>query len=166
VRDPQAAARRSVIARVSASPEETEAIGAAIGGALASGDSILLTGELGAGKTTFARGVARGLGVRFGVKSPSFAIHLRYPGRLPMHHLDLYRVEDPRDLAELGLEDILERDGVAVVEWGERLGDRIPERALRIRIEDQGGSRRRLVVEGPPDLLARFQNGAWDIVTS
>ena len=154
--DPETALRRSVIARRSAGPEDTEAIAAQMAGALTSGDVLLLTGDLGAGKTTFVRGLARGLGVSIGVKSPSFAIHLRYPGSLPLHHLDLYRLGSSRDLSELGLEDVLERDGVTVIEWGERLGDWIPERAVRIRFNDRGGSERQIVVDAPVPLIERF----------
>jgi len=145
-----------VIAKMSSSPEDTESIAAAIGTVLSAGDVVVLTGDLGAGKTTFVRGLARGLGVTIGVKSPSFAIHLRYPGRIALHHLDLYRLKDGCDLAELGLEDVLERDGVTAVEWGERLGDWLPDGALRIRFEDLGGSRRRLIIEGPAALLERL----------
>jgi tRNA threonylcarbamoyladenosine biosynthesis protein TsaE len=109
------------------------------------------------------RGIARGLGVMIGVKSPSFAIHLRYPGRIPLHHLDLYRLNDPRDLAELGLEDVLEQDGVTAVEWGERLGNWIPDRALRIRFEDLGGTRRRLWVDGPAGLMQQLDTeDGWE----
>ena len=153
MRDPEAPVGRSVIARTSAGPEDTEAIASAIGAVLSPGDVIVLIGDLGSGKTTFVRGLARGLGVTIGVKSPSFAIHLRYPGRIPLHHLDLYRLNDTRDLAELGLEDVLEQEGVTAVEWGERLGAWMPERALCIRFEDRGGSRRRLSMHGPPALL-------------
>ena len=152
-----------MIARRSAAPEETEAIATQMAGALASGDVLILTGELGAGKTTFARGLAKGLGVAFGVKSPSFAIHLRYPGSLPLHHLDLYRLGSPGDLVELGLEDVLEREGVTVIEWGERLGDWIPERAVRIRFEDLGASERRIIVDAPMPLIERFRSqGGWE----
>ena len=157
MRDPSAPVGRSVIARTSLAPEETESIAAAIGALLGPGDVVVLTGDLGAGKTTFVRGLARGLGVTIGVKSPSFAIHLRYPGRTPLHHLDLYRLNDVRDLGELGLEDVLEQEGVAAVEWGERLGSWIPERALRIRFEDLGGTTRRLHIEGSDALLERLE---------
>jgi tRNA threonylcarbamoyladenosine biosynthesis protein TsaE len=156
VRDPEAPVRRSVIVRTSSSPEDTESIAAAIGAALSPGDVVILTGDLGAGKTTFVRGLARGLGVTIGVKSPSFAIHLRYPGRIALHHLDLYRLKDGRDLSELGLEDVLEQEGVTAVEWGERLGDWLPDRALNIRFEDLGGTRRRLCMDGPAALMARL----------
>jgi tRNA threonylcarbamoyladenosine biosynthesis protein TsaE len=145
-----------VIVRTSLEPNETESIAAAIGAMLTPGDVVVLTGDLGAGKTTFVRGLARGLGVTIGVKSPSFAIHLRYPGRIALHHLDLYRLSDARDLAELGLEDVLEQEGVTAVEWGERLGAWLPERALHIRLEDLGGTKRRLHIEGPAVLMKRL----------
>jgi len=154
-----------VIAKTSGSPEDTESIAAAIGAMLSTGDVIVLTGDLGAGKTTFVRGLARGLGVALGVKSPSFAIHLRYPGRIPLHHLDLYRLNEARDLAELGLEDVLEQDGVAAVEWGERLKNWIPDRALTVTFEDLGGTRRRLRIEGPASLIARLQDQGWEHVS-
>jgi tRNA threonylcarbamoyladenosine biosynthesis protein TsaE len=156
-----------VIATISAGPEDTEAIAAAIASLLFPGDVILLTGDLGAGKTTFVRGLARGLGVTIGVKSPSFAIHLRYPGRIPLHHVDLYRLADARELAELGLEDVLEREGVTAVEWGERLGAWHFERAIRIRFEDLGDSQRRLRVDGPASILQDLhEQGGWQGVTS
>ena len=163
MRDLEAAAAGDVITRVVSSPAETEAVGEAVGRNLDPGEVLLLVGDLGAGKTTFVRGLARGLGVAFGVKSPSFAIHLRYPGRLPLDHLDLYRLANPRDLAELGLEDVLGRDGVTVVEWGERLGDRAPATAVVVRFEDLGDDRRRLIVEGPSALLLRIRAaGGWE----
>jgi tRNA threonylcarbamoyladenosine biosynthesis protein TsaE len=115
-----------------------------------------LTGELGTGKTTLVRGVARGLGVAHGVKSPTFAILLTYPGRLTLHHLDLYRVGDPRDLDELGLDDLFGREGVTVVEWGERLGEAAPPWAVRVVLTDPAPTRRRLEVRGPRDRVERL----------
>ena len=156
MRDPSTPFGRSVIVRTSLEPEETESIAAAIGTKLAPGDVVVLTGDLGAGKTTFVRGLARGLGVTIGVKSPSFAIHLRYPGRIALHHLDLYRLREANDLAELGLEDVLEQEGVTAVEWGERLGTWLPERALHVRFEDLGGTKRRLHIDGPTALIDRL----------
>ena len=162
MRDLEATASRSVITLTTASTAETEAVGEAVGRVLVAGDVLLLSGDLGAGKTTFVRGLARGLGVSFGVKSPTFAIHLRYPGRLPLDHLDLYRLQDPRDLAELGLEDVLGRDGVSVVEWGERLGDLAPGSPLTIRFEDRGPSARRLVASGSAADVERVAaTGGW-----
>lgn len=137
-------------------PRETESIGERWGSSARPGDVLLLQGELGAGKTTLVRGLARGLGVSHGVKSPSFAIHLRYPGRLVLHHLDLYRVQRPRDVEELGLEDVLGRDAVAVVEWGERLGDQTPAGAVRVTFEEPEPDVRVLRVSGDRDPVTRL----------
>jgi len=141
-------------------PGATEAVGAAWGAVAESGDVLLLCGDLGAGKTTLVRGLARGLEVATTVKSPTFAIHLAYPGRLSLHHLDLYRILDPRDLDELGLDDRFGGEGVTVVEWGERLGAAAPPYAVTVRFEETGESGRRLHVEGPSDAVARFARAA------
>lgn len=102
------------------------------------------------------RGLARGLDIPRGVKSPTFALHLPHPGRLLLHHLDLYRIGDPRELPELGLEEILAGDGVSVVEWGDRLGDLAPPGAVRVYLEETGPTSRRLVVRGPAAAVARL----------
>jgi tRNA threonylcarbamoyl adenosine modification protein YjeE len=94
--------------------------------------------------------------VEFGVKSPSFAIHLEYPGRITLHHLDLYRLGDPRDLDELGLEDIFGREGVSAVEWGDRLGDMSPTWAVRVGIEDLSPECRKITLAGPRDTVERL----------
>ena len=99
---------------------------------------VLLTGELGAGKTTFARGVARGTGSRSPVASPTFQLVRVYPGRVQLAHVDLYRVENTSELRDLGLEE-LAGQGAMVVEWGERL--EVDDAAL-IKIEHLGGDRR------------------------
>ena len=106
--------------RVTGSAEETEAAGEQIAASLVPGDLLLLAGELGAGKTTFVRGLARGLGVTAQVQSPSFTLVRIYPGRLQLAHIDLYRLEQSSELADLGIEDLLE-EGVVAVEWGDRL---------------------------------------------
>jgi tRNA threonylcarbamoyladenosine biosynthesis protein TsaE len=102
------------------SPEETEAAGEALAATLAVGDLLLLAGELGAGKTTFVRGVARGLGISARVQSPTFQLVRVYPGRIQLAHVDLYRLESAAELADLGLDDLLD-EGVVAVEWGDRL---------------------------------------------
>lgn len=139
---------------------ETEALGESWGRAAEPGDVLLLQGDLGAGKTTLVRGLARGLGVAHGVKSPSFAIHLRYPGRLVLHHLDLYRLEDAGDIEELGLGDVLGRDAVTVVEWGERLGEDVPPNAVRVVFEEPGPETRRLCVSGEENSVSRMARAA------
>jgi tRNA threonylcarbamoyladenosine biosynthesis protein TsaE len=155
VRDPVPAVGNRGIPLLTAGAAATERLGESLAAALVPGDVVLLSGELGAGKTTLIRGLARGLGVRHGVKSPSFAIHLRYPGRITLHHLDLYRVLDPRDLLELGVDDLFGGDGVTVVEWGERLGGEAPAGALRIVMTDPGGDRRDLRFSGGDEILGR-----------
>jgi tRNA threonylcarbamoyladenosine biosynthesis protein TsaE len=106
--------------RRTASPEETEAVGEELAAGLGVGDLLLLAGELGAGKTTFVRGLARGLGVTSAVQSPTFQLVRVYPGRVQLAHVDLYRLESGADLGDLGLDDLLDQ-GVVAVEWGDRL---------------------------------------------
>ncbi|MEK7283715.1 MAG: tRNA (adenosine(37)-N6)-threonylcarbamoyltransferase complex ATPase subunit type 1 TsaE [Acidobacteriota bacterium] len=133
---------------ISRSEEETRAAGESLASSLRSGDSVLLSGDLGMGKTVFARGVAAGLGVDPGqVRSPSFTLVNRYPGRVPVYHIDLYRVEKLEDMDELGLEEILGGDGVAVVEWAERLGPYRPGRAVEVQVTDRGGQVRAILIE-------------------
>jgi tRNA threonylcarbamoyladenosine biosynthesis protein TsaE len=124
-------------------PDETEAAGEEMGRRLRKGDLVLLKGELGAGKTTFVRGMARGAGSTAAVASPTFQLVRVYSGRLQLAHVDLYRLEGGDGLSDLGLEELLD-GGAVVVEWGERLDN--PEAAL-VSIEHLGGDRRRLRVE-------------------
>lgn len=91
-----------------------------LGGMLAAGDVVLLTGDLGAGKTAFTQGIGAGLGVTGTINSPTFTILKEYTGRVPLYHFDLYRIEDPDELPALGFEDYFGGDGVCVVEWAER----------------------------------------------
>lgn len=141
---------------VTTSPAETEAQGEALGRRLRVGDVVLLIGDLGAGKTTFVRGVARGAGSDAPVASPTFQLVRVYPGRLQLAHVDLYRIEKPPELAELGLEELADQ-GAVLVEWGDRLlptsppvgrypaqpggGEELPPYAI-IEIEHLGGDRR------------------------
>lgn len=119
-------------------PAETEEIGRSLGERLRTGDVVLLTGELGAGKTTFVRGVAQGTGTNAPVASPTFQLVRIYPGRVQLAHVDLYRVEKMSELADLGLEE-LAFQGAVVVEWGDRLQ---VDGAAVIEIEHLGGDRR------------------------
>jgi len=120
------------------SPAETEAAGERFGARLRTGDLVLLAGELGAGKTTFVRGVARGTGSTAPVASPTFQLVRVYPGRLQLAHVDLYRIENLSELGDLGLDELLTQ-GAVVVEWGDRLV--APEAAL-IELEHLGAERR------------------------
>ncbi|MGH7902686.1 MAG: tRNA (adenosine(37)-N6)-threonylcarbamoyltransferase complex ATPase subunit type 1 TsaE [Candidatus Dormibacteraceae bacterium] len=131
------------------SPEETEAAAERLAAHLRQGELLLLAGPLGAGKTTFVRGLARGLGSTAPVASPTFQLVRIYPGRMPLAHIDLYRLVASIELADLGLEELLE-DGVAAVEWGDRLPHAIEDGAGRVVIEPLGGDRRRIEIHGGP----------------
>ncbi len=130
----------------SASPEETRAIGERLGGALQAGDVLLLSGELGAGKTLFVQGLARGLGFEGPVSSKSFVIMGEYAGREKLYHADLYRLDDPEQVQDLALDEMTS-DGVLAVEWPERAGDVLPEEHLGLRFEVTGQDSRRIHVE-------------------
>ena len=133
------------------SAEATEAAGERLGRRLGPGDLLLLTGELGAGKTTFVRGLARGAGASGDVMSPTFQLVRLYGGPVPLAHVDLYRVAGAGELAELGLDELLE-DGAVVVEWGERLldaGAGAPATA-RVVFEVVDEARHRLRLEEAP----------------
>jgi len=129
--------------RETSAPEETEAAGEELGRRLRKGDLVLLKGELGAGKTTFVRGMARGAGSTAPVASPTFQLVRVYPGRLQLAHVDLYRIENGAELADIGLDELAD-DGAVVVEWGDRI--EVPDAAL-IEIEHLGGDRRRIRTE-------------------
>jgi tRNA threonylcarbamoyladenosine biosynthesis protein TsaE len=107
------------------SPEETLSLGEKIGRHLAAGDIVCLFGDLGAGKTTLTQGIARGLGVpkKEYVRSPTFTLVNQYEGKLPVFHIDLYRLASVQDLEDLGLEETLDHGGVTIVEWAEKLFD-------------------------------------------
>ena len=132
---------------LSSSAEETEAAGERLGTTLRAGDLLLLAGELGAGKTTLVRGLARGLGVSGAVQSPTFQLVRVHRGPIPLAHVDLYRLEAAAEVGELGLEELLE-EGVVVIEWGSRLIDP-PGRCGRLDIEPLGPLTRRLRLTGP-----------------
>ncbi len=128
---------------VTSSPAETERAGLLLGERLRPGDVVLLTGELGAGKTTFVRGIAQGTGSKADVASPTFQLVRIYPGRVQLAHVDLYRVENNAELRDLGLEELADR-GAVVVEWGDRI---VVDRAAWIHIEHLGGDRRLIRTE-------------------
>ena len=133
---------------VTHSAAETRELGIRLAEKLKAGDVILLEGELGAGKSELARGVARGLGVRETVTSPSFTILNVYEsGRIPLYHFDWYRLESEEELYELGMDEYLGGDGVALVEWPGRCPDAVPEDSLRIRITAEGENTRRIEAE-------------------
>ena len=105
---------------VSESPEKTQGIGIKLGSLARAGDVFLLVGSLGVGKTCLAQGIAWGLGIKEYASSPSFVIVKEYQGRLPLYHIDLYRLDEIDEIAELGLDEYLYGEGVCVVEWAEK----------------------------------------------
>jgi tRNA threonylcarbamoyladenosine biosynthesis protein TsaE len=138
-----------VLERRSATPEQTEALGEALGRAAEGGELIGLVGELGAGKTCLVRGLARGLGIDpERVHSPSFTIATEYPGgRLPLHHVDLYRLDPPVDDTGF-LRDALYADGVVAVEWFDRLHSSAGDEVLRVTLGYAGEASRSIRLEG------------------
>lgn len=132
--------------------EETEQLGVSLARGLRGGELVLLSGDLGLGKTVLARGLATGLGIaREDVNSPSFTLVQQYRGgRLTMHHVDLYRLSEGDDLESLGLDDIVGGSGVTVVEWGERLPPYYRRDAVRVRLYDMGEGCRRIEIDPAP----------------
>jgi tRNA threonylcarbamoyladenosine biosynthesis protein TsaE len=135
--------------RVTHSPEETVLFGREIAVYLQAPCLVLLEGELGAGKTTLVKGIAAGLGAASEdeVTSPSFTLVHEYGPAGTIYHADLYRVESARDLATLGLEELSSRAATVLVEWGEKLGRKVPTPCVRIRMEHLGGDDRRILLE-------------------
>jgi tRNA threonylcarbamoyladenosine biosynthesis protein TsaE len=133
------------------SADETRSFGEQLGALLQPGDVVLLSGELGAGKTVFVQGIARGLGFDGSVSSKSFVLLGEYPGRVKIYHADLYRLDDVEQVRELALDEI-SAEGVLVVEWPERAGSRVlPEEHLWIEFEVTGEESRLLRVSAMGD---------------
>ena len=130
------------------SPKETEAVGAALGQVLQPGTILAYRGDLGAGKTAFTRGLAKGLGCDEIVTSPTYTIVNEYlTGRIPLFHFDMYRLGSSDDLWDIGWEDYLDRNGICAVEWSENVDDAM-EDAIYITIEKLGEDARRITIEG------------------
>lgn len=147
-KSPGTLSRRHSTELISSSPEETRRIGRRLAHDVRIPGAVLLRGGLGTGKTTFARGVAEGLGLKDGslVCSPSFTLINTYRGRCSIYHVDLYRLSDAREIRSIGLDDFLEKDGVAIVEWSERLEYPLAS-AIEVTLEDCGGETRKLTIQ-------------------
>lgn len=120
--------------------DETEALGRRLGALLRAGDVIALSGDLGAGKTVMVRGIAAGAGSTGRVASPTFTLIREYPGPVPVFHVDLYRIDAPPQLDDLGLDELLDRPAVTVVEWAERAGPLLPAEHLWISLAFGAGA--------------------------
>jgi tRNA threonylcarbamoyladenosine biosynthesis protein TsaE len=144
---------------LTSSESETEELGARLGERLPIPSVVLLRGALGTGKTTFARGVARGLGVNdpAAVSSPSFTLVNVYRGRCPVYHVDLYRLSGDRELYSTGLDEFLGGDGVTVIEWSERIGYPIPS-AIEVNISDVGDDQRNILIRCPKTRAIKLQD--------
>ncbi len=119
---------------ISNSHEETLKIGETIGKKLKKGDIVSLTGPLGAGKTVIIKGIAKSLGIREEITSPSFTIISQYEGKFKLYHIDLYRIDSIMEIEDLGFEEILYSDGITVIEWGEKAGRLLPNHTIKISI--------------------------------
>jgi len=120
------------------SAEETRAAGERLGRTLAPGDVVALTGDLGAGKTCFVQGLARGLGARAWPTSPTFVLVNEYRADLPIHHVDAYRVAGPDEMIDVGLLELIDGDGVTLIEWADRVAALLPDRTIHVAIEGVG----------------------------
>jgi tRNA threonylcarbamoyladenosine biosynthesis protein TsaE len=134
---------------ITESAEETEKLGFDIGKNAVNGDVIAVTGELGTGKTALTRGIAEGMGITEDITSPTFSLMEIHEGEKTLYHFDLYRIEDDREFNNLCFEEYWENDGISVVEWAERAGNRLPERRIDITIEYISSTERRITVEHP-----------------
>ncbi|MGD9792740.1 MAG: tRNA (adenosine(37)-N6)-threonylcarbamoyltransferase complex ATPase subunit type 1 TsaE [Acidimicrobiia bacterium] len=117
------------------SPSATQQFAHALAGLVGPGDLVLLIGEMGAGKTAFAQGFAVGLGVAEQVTSPTFTLVRHYEGRLPMHHIDVYRLDTMAEVSDLGLGELIDSDGVTLIEWGDAIRAALPVDRLEITLE-------------------------------
>ena len=139
----------------STSAEETESLGARLAESLGPGDVVALTGELGAGKTCFTQGLARGLGVARRAVSPTFVLVNEYRGRLLIHHVDAYRTESLTELLDLGLEEMFAGEGVTIVEWADKLLPLLPPHTIHVHIEGVGDEPRVIKVTRPVSQAGR-----------
>ena len=117
-------------------PEETQILGEKLGKTLKQGDVIALVGDLGTGKTCMTQGIARGVGIAPDevVNSPSYILINEYNGAIPIYHIDLYRLENSEEIAELGLSEYIEGNGICIIEWAERMADSLPDTCIKIHI--------------------------------
>ena len=123
------------------SAEQTIGLGERIGSFLRPGDIIALQGTLAAGKTTITKGIARALGITEDITSPTFTLISVYEGRLPLYHMDVYRLEGSADFSDLGAEEMLYGNGICVIEWSEKIMDELPSRTIIIKLSAENEKR-------------------------
>jgi tRNA threonylcarbamoyladenosine biosynthesis protein TsaE len=150
----------AVVECTTGSPDATHALAAGLAPIAVAGDLLCLWGELGAGKTVFAKGFGHGLGVAGTISSPSFVLMAEYPGRLPLFHLDLYRLADAADVLGGGLLDERQADGVTLNEWPARLGPALPAERLDVRIDGAGEGERLIFLVAHGERAARYLEAA------
>jgi tRNA threonylcarbamoyladenosine biosynthesis protein TsaE len=139
---------------LSGSAAETQALGERLGSRLGRGDVVACVGPLGAGKTCFLQGLARGLDVTGEVTSPTFVLVNHYRGRFPVYHVDAYRAGSLTELLDLGLEEMLYGEGVTLIEWADKLTPLLPPRTITATITGLGDEPREIELDGPEEVLA------------
>jgi tRNA threonylcarbamoyladenosine biosynthesis protein TsaE len=147
-------------------PDETRGVAGAVAEVVAPGDIVILTGDLGAGKTCFVQGAARALGVTEPVLSPTFVLVREYPGDTPVCHVDVYRLERIQEVLDLGLEDLLDPSGVTFIEWGDVIEQLLPTSHLEVRFTALDEERRRIRMTGHGSWIPRWERmegilGRW-----
>lgn len=130
------------------SPAETQEFGRMLGGLLKTGDVVALIGDLGSGKTCLIQGICAGLDVEDDVTSPTFTLINEYRGRIPVAHVDLYRLEDAESVLDLGYDEYIDGDGVCLIEWADKFPDLLPDACIELRIEIPDHERRWITVSG------------------
>ena len=133
---------------ISKSDKDTIELGARLAKKLSAGDVIALCGDLGSGKTTFTKGIGRGLGVKDSrhINSPTFVLIKEYNGRMPMYHLDLYRLDRLQDIENIGVKEYIYGDGVTVIEWAEKIKEILPENCIIVKIKVKGECKRKITI--------------------
>jgi len=133
------------------SAEETIELGKKIGSLLQKGDIIAMQGTLAAGKTTITKGIAQALGIKDEITSPTFCLISEYEGKMPLYHMDVYRLEGGEDFINLGVEDLMYGNGVSLIEWSEKVMDELPKKTIILKIEPiEGTTERNITLENWP----------------
>lgn len=132
------------------SAEETVELGKKIGSFLKKGDIIAMQGTLAAGKTTITKGIAQALGINETITSPTFCLISEYEGKMPLYHMDVYRLDGAEDFANLGTEDMLYGEGVSIIEWSEKIMEELPHKTIILRLEPHDDGTRTITIENWP----------------